>query len=211
MGYIVSSLLSVGKDDPHRSFIYYLPTRRFAYQWINDWIYQQFHEVAARLGPDAVLIAPPPGRDRYRDWTPESLIRGFSDALEGCHEGSTEFLHTGLPFLVVSRRPVRPGDDPAPFAAINLASLDETKLLLLFDILIEAASEGADLVDRIPDLGSKLVRNDLDDDADLFDQAIEIKPSIFGIGLNGNVLLEWLRQRRARRDREKEIVPTEGE
>jgi hypothetical protein len=140
----------------------------------------------------------------------ESLLSGFSEALGWDHEASTVFLHTGLPFLVVSRRPVRPADNPAPFAAINLASLDEAKLLLLFDSLIEAASEGADLVDRAPDLGSALAGHDLDDDAALFEQAIEIRPSIFGVGLNGNALLEWLRRRRARRDREQKIVPVEG-
>jgi hypothetical protein len=224
VGYIVSSLIAIGEDDQHQSFVYYVPSRRFTYKWINDWIYQRFYEVAARFGPNAVLIAPPPGKGYDRD-TP--LTNVFFDALtwrddadwgddwrerereEERREESTSFLHSDLPFLIVSRRPVRPSDNLAPFAAIHLASLDEAKLALLFDSLIEAINEGVDLLDRVPDLGHVLATDDPSDSYGL-DRAIEIKPSIFGIGLNGNVVLEWLRRRHDRRDEEKKIISVEG-
>lgn len=200
MGYMVSSLLTVGVDDPHRSFIYYLPTDRFAHQWVNDWIYDRFQKVAGRLGPNAVLIAP---HDR------DNLQESFGEALDW--ESEDDFLHAGLPFLVVSRRPVRPSGDgePTPFAAINLASLDEAKLGELFDVLVEAASKDGDLLDSIPTLGAKLA-NDDSDDRHYFSQAIELKPHIFGIGLNGNLLLDFFSRRRDRRLREKTIVQTDG-
>jgi hypothetical protein len=210
VGYLVSSFLTILPGDPHGTFIYFIPSHRLAYDWINDWIYSRFHAMAGRLGPDAVLIAPPNGRDNYRD---PSVDDAFVRALDPDDEISTHFLYDGFPFLVVSRQPVCPSDQgkSIPFAAINLACLDEAKLGKLFDDLIDLASSGGDVIGCVPDIGLEFAMDEFSDTALHLQDALELKPHVFGIGLNGNVLLNWLRRRRNQQKRAKMITPVDGQ
>jgi len=51
MGYRISSLLAIGPDDQHTHFIYYLPTNRVRYEWVNAWMARHFDDLAGKLGP----------------------------------------------------------------------------------------------------------------------------------------------------------------
>lgn len=201
MGYIVSSVLAIGNNDSHDSFIYYLPTSRVRYEWINDWVYQRFNSLATKLGPTAVIVAPPPvSVDEY--W--ESLESEFGVGSSFCPVdesfGHTEgVLHSRLPFFIVSRRPIGAVNihDVAPFGIISLAGLDEVRLTQLVDSLVEVARRGGDLVECAPQLDAGISGEMTKDEwTHAVARAIEIKPHIFGIGLNVGSILSWFCQRK---------------
>jgi hypothetical protein len=208
MGYFVSSILAIGKDDPHRAFVYFLPTRRVKYEWINDWVYERFSVLATKLGPDAVIVAPPPGEhhdDYYAAWRdPLSAQSAFSPV----SEQESGVLHSGFPFLVVSRRPVGVVTaGKTPFAAVNLATLDAEGLTLLIDDLVEAAYNGLDLLDSIPSINADL-SHEYDETggwSEIIAEGIQLRPNVFGMGLDLNAMINWLRRWRASRARSKEI------
>ena len=205
MGYRVSSVLAIAAEDPHSHFLDFLPTRRVRYEWINDWVASRFDSLAAKLGPDAVIVTAPVGREeefwRSMSRTQVELMQSFQPDRRYADPG---FLHSGWPFLVVSRRPLAvPAGPPAErehadFAAVNLAEYAEPELGVLLDELVERARAGADLLDAVPSLmsGPHAISKGSDWH---FDQALELKPNVFGIGLNVNAIFASLRSYRARR------------
>jgi hypothetical protein len=130
--------------------------------------------------------------------------------------GSSDVLHSHFPFFVISREPLgRSADgDAVPFAVVNLAALDEPGLTQLVDDLVEEARRGGDLMDCVPEMAVDL-SNEYDDRYGgwgfAFAEALELKPNVFGVGLNGNAIVEWLRARKARRTRAREIAQSPGD
>ena len=65
MGYRVTSAFSVSPNDKHKYFLYYIPTSKFGYNWINDWLEANFYKIAENLGPIGVIIGPLPRKEEY--------------------------------------------------------------------------------------------------------------------------------------------------
>lgn len=208
MGYRVTSFLSVSATDAHEAFFYYLPTRWFAYQWINQWVDTNFDVLASRFGPEAVLITAPKGAEQdfsregeelqYRLQT--SLQTPGGDLLGDADADPEEALHAGAPVLIISRHPLQPEDElrMVNCAVVNLAAYDENTLATLFDCALEAIERGEDPVEVIP-----VVSDVTDWRRFRFLKALELKPNIFGVGINGNAVIdllgEWRNHRKRRR------------
>ncbi len=198
MGYYVSSVLSVSGGSPHDTFIYFLPSRRLEHDWVNEWIRERFGRIAAQLGPSAVLITSTPGREQDYLSSFESVDSTFRAV-----DGSVDVLHSGFPFLVVASTPVGAGSSHVgePGIVVNLAGFDPGSLARLFDALIDGRRALDDLISLIPDTS-----RDLSDeyDSDLggwdfaFQRAIELKPNVFGIGLDLNAIYQRIRGRGGR-------------
>lgn len=210
MGYRIASVAAVEMDGFHAHFAYYIPSLRFEYAWINVWFEAHFDALAARIGPlGGVVIAPLAGREQaYRDSFASNAALALDESFQvsrGTDRRASQILHSGLPLLVVSQRPVgtrNPDAHSADFAAINLAGYDEQGLGRLLDALLAAIAENRDVIDAIPastlaSPQSALVGSD--NVAWLVEHGLELKPNVFGIGLNVNAIISWFRDYRNRR------------
>lgn len=200
MGYKVHSFLSVGSADGHEYFLYYLPAQGMASLWLNQWINANFDRLASKLGPKAVLITAPDGREDNFVESGREVMDLLRQSLEdGTWEASRwevdRLLHEGGPILLVSRRPLHPEHvkEAVDCAAINLGGYDPQRLAVLFDHVIRAIQEERDPVEGIPlpDVQGSHTPGYMD--------ALELKPNIFGLGINGNAVIELLRRWRERR------------
>jgi len=199
MGYKITSFLSVSSTDGHEYFLYYLPARGMASLWLNRWISSNFDRLASELGPQAVMITAPEGaEDRFLDSARE-VQRLLDFSLRPKDEGYV--LHEGAPILLISRRPLRVDQpkDMVDCAAINLAAYDPARLAELFDHLIDSVRNGKDPVDGIPVA-------DIEESSPVYgySEVLELKPNVFGVGVNGNAVIQMLRswnQRRRSRPR----------
>jgi hypothetical protein len=220
MGYRVTSFLSISADDTQKHFLYFLPTRWLAYEWINAWMDQHFDSLASSLGPSAVLITTPSGR-RAEYTEDRSMIEGLlrrslqpSDDPHAAYSGWAvdppwDSLHAGAPVLIASRRPLPLNSDgPVDCVAINLAAYDEHGLATLLDRFILAVQTGEDPLAVIPTAADRTNWSRYD-----FLKALELKPNVFGVGLNGNAVIDLVRKWRERRretephERAKELPP----
>lgn len=206
MGYMVTALAAIGEDDYHSLFLTYIPSHgRVATEWVNDWIYAKFSSLAATLGPDAVLIAP---ANRYGD-------RDFQ-GLRGIFRGSdrtTGFIHAGYPLLVVSCSPMRASavDRDVNAIVINLAAFrDDAGLAGLFDQLAEQSRNHADDVRSlrldVPDVDLTPQHDDTGGWGYLFNLAVQLKPNMFGVGLDLNEIATFLSSRHRRVAARAEVV-----
>ncbi|WP_162908294.1 hypothetical protein [Allorhizocola rhizosphaerae] len=204
MGYRVSSILLIPPNDKHCAFVYYVPTYSVRYSWINDAVYDAFELVASRLGPRAVLIGPHKDNPyAYSDSLTQVFMEGEARANR---DWRSSFLHVGLPFLIGTRRPLSVEDPPemTDLAAINLAAFkDADSIRGLLDLIIAATRTGRDLVEDLPRIerqAHQVVKAydddeilDEDDWSFVFEKALELKPNVFGLGLNLNAVATWLR------------------
>lgn len=190
MGYRVSRFLSVSSTDTHDYFLYFLSTRWFAYEWVNRWVDHHFDALAMELGDaNAVLIAAPRGQRRGASDLNESLWRAVD-----MEQPVEEALHSGAPALIVSRRPLGVREDgDVECAIVNLAAYDEQGISALFDGLIGEMQRGGDPFVAIPDAP------DMTDRWHEWLKAFELKPNVFGLGLNGNAVIDLIRSWRQRR------------
>lgn len=192
MGYMVSALAAIGEDDAHSLFATFIPTHMLAHQWINDWIYAKFSSLAQALGPDAVVIAPP---NAYG----ERYLNDFRAIVDARDE---ELLHSGLPLLIISLSPLRlrPQEEQADTGvAVNLAAFpDDRTLSRLFDQLSSQAE--ADLGDiRDLDIDVPRFRPSTGDEQYwrfAVEEAVQLKPNMFGVGLNLNALAHFWSEKR---------------
>ena len=205
MGYHVSSVTIISPDDYHSYFAYYLPTDRLHYEWINKYFADNFNLIADKIGPNGVIVAP--NIRAVSDYAAELTV-----LLKRFYAGGL-FLHSGFPFLVISRRPIYPdmpqdsSADPN-FIALNLAAVrDEAELGKLIDTLIQAGlRQEKDILPLISGLAKDLSR-EYDSQyggwSDDFSDAIELKPNVMGVGVNVNLIIhevqKFLRMRRERK------------
>lgn len=199
MGYMITSLAALS-DDGHGLFLIFFPTNQLKYEWINTWIYERFGLIAQRLGPEAVLVAPV-YREGYRDnLRPECPFWFGRDA--------DILLHTGFPFLAVTRDPNMVSSPKSDAVLINLAAFqNELSLSGLFDELI--ATKSTELPARLANLPISIPSTDLRHDDEypprgawILSEALELKPNFFGLGVNINNMADrWFRGRSARRRR----------
>jgi len=199
MGYKVSSFLSVSVADGHEHFLYYLPARGMASLWLNDWVDSNFDRLASKLGPHSVLITSPEGRENEFWKSGYEVARLLHESLEpryGTLAG--DLLHAGGPVLIISRKPLRPGhqDEEIECAAVNLSAYDSQSLAGLFDRVIEALDAGADPLEVIP--SSEIGKGS---EEYQFIEALELKPNVFGIGIDGNTVIRMLKKWRKQRQK----------
>ena len=213
MGYYVSSVTVISPDDNHNYFAYYLPTTRLRYEWINEFFTSNFSLIADKIGPEGVIVAPTVNASE--EYSSE-LIRLLEEFYPMGR--SARFIHSGFPFLVVSRRPIASGtihgSKELECVALNLAAVrDEEELRNLVDTLILACLSR---VDDILPLASGLAKdlskehNDEHGWSFSFKEAVEIKPNVFGIGINvSSILSDMHRNIKIYRQRKlnKEIGP----
>ena len=164
--------------------------------------------IAARLGPKAVFIGPSEGRENdYRD----SIA-----AMEAINFEFDEIVMSGLPLLMVSRRPLGahllddcqedpetdPHEhlrDPAGFVAINIAPLGEEGLPRFLDGVLAALDSGEDLVKVAPDINTRVRFPESGDMWATLNNSLELKPNFFGVGINGNYIGQMVQRWRERR------------
>ncbi|HEU4738415.1 MAG TPA: hypothetical protein VFS54_04950 [Solirubrobacterales bacterium] len=198
MGYKISSFLSVSRADGHEHFLYYLPARGMASLWLNEWVNSNFDRLASKLGPQAVLITAPDGQEAEFSKSGDQVLRLLYDSLDPVvfRGPASDLLHGGGPVLIVSRKPLYPEkpEEEIECAAINLSAYDPQRLAVLFDQVIDAVQTGADPLDVIS--GSEVGKGSPDYE---YIEALELKPNIFGIGIDGNAVIGMLKKWRERR------------
>lgn len=200
MGYKVHSVMSVSSADGHEYFVYYLPAAKIASLWLNNWINSNFDLLASKLGPKAVLITAASGQEDSFRHSAHEIEDNLSESLRpvGGHREEA-VLHEGAPMLLVTRAPLRidlPADT-VECAAINLSAYGEGELAALFDHLIEAIEEERDPLEGIP----VALIDGRKDDVYRYSEALELKPNIFGLGVNGNAIIRLLQQWREKNSR----------
>jgi hypothetical protein len=191
--------MSVSRTDGHEYFLYFLPAQEMVSLWINDWIGANFDRLASRLGPEAVLITSPEGSEDSFLSSAEKFQWLLQESLYPVREGGMEgslVLHMGVPELIVSRHPLRLQDpqDKIDCAVINLSAYGERDLARLFDHLINAIDEEKDPLDAIPVVASAKTPPGYE-----YAEAFELKPNVFGLGINGNAIIRMLREWRSKR------------
>lgn len=197
MGYKVNSFLSVSRADGHEHFLYYLPAAGMASLWLNEWIQSNFDRLASNLGPQAVLITAPEGREAEFRKSGIEIFRLLRDSLDPVDRSQAfDLLHGGGPVLIVSREPLYPEKPKAEIkcAAINLSAYDPQGLAVLFDQVIDALETEVDPLEIIS--GSEVGK---DSPGYEYFEALELKPNIFGVGIDGNAVIRMLRKWRERR------------
>lgn len=203
MGYMVTALAAIGEDDYHSLFLTYIPSHgRVATEWVNDWIYAKFSSLAATLGPDAVLIAP---ANRYGDRD----FQGLRGIFRG-NDRTTKFIHAGYPLLVVSGLPMRAStvDRDVNAIVINLAAFQgDAGLAGLFDQLADQSRNHAGDVRSlrldVPDVDLTPQHPGWDH---FFNLAVQLKPNMFGVGLDLNEIATFLSSRHRREAARAEVV-----
>jgi hypothetical protein len=200
MGYYVSSIATLKGDQLHGLFLFFVPARLLQYEWVNGWVYDRFMDLGRRLGPEAVIVAPV-DRHGYRDIRdPDAPERGFE---------RVAVLHSGFPFLIVSPTPDALSVG-AGALAINLAAFgNEAGVANLFDELIASANSGTPIDPRKLVVPAK-TPSDRDQHGDDYSESVmdslELKPNVFGVGVNINALAHWWLAWRARRAANDEAV-----
>jgi hypothetical protein len=161
---MVSSVLAVGEDDGHKYFIYYVPTQLVAYEWINEWVRDNFALMANRLGPSTVLVTAVSGReDDFRSSVASTADDLFSIARTSKERdgfGRSAILHSGFPFFIFSRHPLSAVRrlNSVDAIAVNLAAVENEQHLAAFvDSVINAAQAGLDdLLAAVPEMSKDL-------------------------------------------------------
>src|ERR1044072_2076925 len=210
---MIRSIFAVSPNDKHSYFIYYIPAHSFASDWIHEWMKEKFPEIAQQLGPKGVIIAPSPNHDQ--DFLEEllelySMGAFFGDVHDQVAEDEPlpepwkdpdhmEFfrqermLHEDSPILIFSRSPLSKEGEPNMAYVINLEECrDERELGQVFDILITTIrNDNLDLLKQLSDLLNRHNQRGEDTAVEAVD-AFELKPNIFGLGINFNYLLKKL-------------------
>ena len=220
MGFVARSISQITDDDDHGYFLYYMPARRLSYQWVNDYFASKLVTLAGQIGPRGGLMIVP-NLVALTDYSAELLAR-ISEL--GISVTSTRFLRSGFPFLIVSRWPLHSDkmiDGSRPnFVAVNLAAIDdEVKLTSFIDDLCstidlgflveEKEGEGEDYLKAISSLDKDLTKQ-YDDKygrySFAFSEALELKPNVFGIGVNiDSIIRDVLNNLHVRRERKKKM------
>lgn len=197
--------MAIASDDYHNYFAYFIASERLRYAWINAFFERNLNMIADKIGPNGVIVTPTPHAASEYSTTLTELIEAFDpyndDPRLNIFASSGprgRFLHSGLPFLVISRRPIYPdmpckGEDPN-FVALNLAAVhDETELTNLVDTLIRACiNKENDILPLISGFAKDLSKQYSKEHEGWqfnFEDTLELKPNIMGIGLNFNSVI----------------------
>lgn len=192
MGYYISSAFSVSPNDRHSYFVYFVPGlepyERLSTDWINSWVHDHFAKIAQALGPNGVIVSPPPGAN----WDDDTDFRRhlpFSTA----SNGEDAFLHGGMPFLLLSRSPLQPDNmGSSEGLALNLVKCaNEHELALLFDTVVTGIrnDDWQYIIDKFPPQEPAKQPDNFGGWLDTLSKVIELKPNVFGIGVNLNAVL----------------------
>ncbi|HAS8250651.1 TPA: hypothetical protein I7673_22595 [Vibrio vulnificus] len=195
MGYYVSSALSVSLSDSHSFFVYYVPAdenfMRMSTSWIDDWVHENFSKIAGMLGPNGVIVAPSP-KKRWEDGS----FNEFHCLFDEYTDYDDNFLYIKSPFLLISTSPIRREnvvEVERNGIAINLASCaDEKELSEVIDILIDGIKDNnlEYIVEKFPKQNSCKAPTEGGSGFHALNNMVELKPNIFGLGVNLNAILE---------------------
>jgi hypothetical protein len=172
-----------------------VPTDSFEYSdklWIDEWLRSNFSRIAEAVAPRGVIIAP---HERKSQHYIESIFgrdgRGAVFGVAGKVDPSVQILETGFPFLIVSRIPLQALQDAADVVMINLGICkDQNQLGAVFDTVVRAVREDRwDLLHEITFQESVEYESNW-----LFalNNALELKPNVFGVGLNLNNVFKMI-------------------
>ena len=195
MGYKVSSVFSVSPNDAHNYFVYFIPGRRpydsLSTDWINEWIYNKFDRIAGTIGKQGVLVL------LHQHLNSSELRQDSLEDLGYClfsrGDAHDHFLHAGMPFLIISRKPLVKNAKTGEAIAINLVQCkSESELANVFDIIIAGIREDDwnSIVDRFPLQSRAQEPDSWGGWADTVNRMLELKPNIFGLGVNLNGVID---------------------
>lgn len=188
MGYVVSTVFAVPSNDRHSFFVYYVPARdpyrKLATDWINDWVHSNFGRLASFAGPNGVVILPHKawGDDDYKG-IGYCLFENFDDG----------FLHGKMPFLIISRVPLEKGKGASQAIAINLVKCEnERELELVFDNILDGIrrNDWQSIIDNFPLQAAAKEPEGYGGWYSMLNKVVQLKPNLFGIGLNLNEAIE---------------------
>lgn len=214
MGYFISSVYAVSPTDTHTFFIYFIPSARdqydddneFAYLWVNEWMAKNFQQIAERVGPHkGVIIAPSPKHDeRYL----ESLLRVKSGGaffssiypqmtgklVDDSFKKDEHRFHFGYPYIIFSRTPIHEGMNKNEAVAIRLSKCkNEEDLGKVFDVLLSIIrSNDMSKLERLDQVLGAQSANKSVEIIGVLNNAVDLKPNFFGLGVNFNYLLQKL-------------------
>jgi hypothetical protein len=200
VGYIVSSAFSVSPNDTHSYFVYFIPGRSLATEWINDWVHNNFARIAKVIGKNGVIIVP----HKTANWDPEeggyvayALFERFDPNRrdDDCYdEIDFSFLQTNMPILIISRRPLEKGKKASDAIALNLLGFRDTRDLTEAPDIIISGIQQDDwnyILERFPARESdKPEYKNWVDRLKMINNIVQIKPTLFGMGVNVNAAID---------------------
>ena len=194
MGYYVKSLFAVNPNDAHSYFVYFVPGGKpymsLSTEWINSWVHKHFQNIAEAVGPTGVVVSPLPRNNWNDDIADSGMAWPFMDAAEG----EDDFLHGHMPFLLVSRSPIQKKNaNECDGIAINLVKcVDEKELAYVFDQLINAIRQDnwESIVENFPLQEAASEPDSYGGWLERLNSVVELKPNIFGLGINLNAALQ---------------------
>lgn len=206
MGYFVAALASIGEDDRHSLFLTFIPGRLMQHQWINDWVYEKFGQIAEKMGPEGAIVAPVSPSRGFRD------LRLIDEDFDLYGAVDSRGLNSGRPLMVVTKTPFRHPSragrlrDSAGLLVDLTGMRHASDLAELIDLLSALAkrqdSDSEDLMFSLPEHMQPRPSVDMAQDgrqrsrwAEVV-EAVEIKPGIFGVSVN---LVEFARRIKALR------------
>lgn len=194
MGYYVTSAFAVSPNDKHSYFVYFIPGRepykRLSTAWINTWVHAHFSEIAQALGPIGVIVSPPTGKN----WDDREV--GLAYPFMYNSEDEDGFLHGHMPFLLILRSPLQPETEGNKDGiAINLVKCaDEQELASVFDTIITGIRNDSwqYIVENYPNQERAEEPNNYGGWLVRLSRVLELKPNVFGLGVNLNAAMELL-------------------
>lgn len=222
MGYRISSLLGVSPNDSHSYFLYFIPSLNYEYahlKWMNNYIFDNFNNLASDLGPKGVIIAPLKDKtDEFRRSYPSVEIfleKSTGLSKHGCFFSQPQLhptdnddylekhLHSGEPMIIFSQVPLNSTRDGKGIL-INLSKItDEPTLGKILDAIIKTVStDNFDgLLNLLPIFEKRNRKEDDagDDEIENYLDMLELKPNIFGLGVNFNAVLTFVNKRLLKR------------
>ena len=190
MGYQLSSFLAVSPSDKHRYFLYFIPARKYrdpSKIWINEYFEDAFSSIARAIGPTGVVVTPTEGgAEEYVEsiagirsggclFSQHQLFSEPSDRLP-------DYLHNGQPYLILSAQPVLP-ESKCEGMILNLDSVPDKATLgkIIHAIIDSIKGEKIEILrEALPEWDRSYDQKKLDS----FTRMLELKPNLFGIGIN---------------------------
>lgn len=149
MGYRVSTIASISLNDNHAFYIYFLPGREYRgdhVERVNTYFSQEFENLAKKIGPSGVIIAPHEGRaEEYISSITDLRLNGclfaYQDGFE--RDEMENHFHNGQPYLIVTSEVLHPDTSEIDGFIVNLDTIpDQATLGEMMHLLLRAIEHG---------------------------------------------------------------------
>lgn len=161
---------------------------------VANFFEKNFSSIAVDLGPKAVIVGP-------HDRAAEQYISSVAEIrMNGCilcqgswetRDQMTKYFHNGQPYLIITKGALNPKGDNNDALVLNLASIpNEGVLAQLFSQLMDAIHAGN--LEKFVNEFEPWERSYEPSKLDQYTSSLELRPNLFGIGIDLRKLLKQI-------------------